>query len=874
MDWWARLIGGTAPKKQAPKSSANDPEARLARFKRVYHTVLALCNRPRDLEKEGPLLEQLYSCLERLDVLIREETRAPAPHSLLQFAATNKVYTVITRAALPTQNEPIIRATISVLAALIDSEEEDFLSSAPFAKSLMRLVRQALDSGTILLGIETETAVLELLFTISAKIRLQPEILSFWFQSTAKPELEDVFVKEKKSFVGITQKEDFPLCYLLIDRVHHEGRIGDFARTGLLYIFEATGRSLDLEEWVVSSDLPTLMASGLGALYSQLSRELSILHPDATLPAVLAMSDYSTTHSRVTAESAFSERHKSHMATFLSYLAFWQDVLDHCRSADVKQTLLDHFQILFLQQLLYPSLLQSSDTDAGSSVAVLTYMTAMLESLEYPDLMNMILQYLLAIQDDSSTTAGAPTTTANPPRSPTTVRRRQSLILLTAPKDPDDTVEPTLFNLVDLMLNNINSKNSQSVFAALKLASTLLTKQSRFALGTLLRVQKPRRTAIGRTIGGLELELETLSELATSLHEHFGLEDAYAGLTEDARLAVEAQVPFKPSTPKQGDGDRKELSGRYVLSVDDQFLKALRNLLRAFFTNSVDVNLALTHTLISIALCVEIRLDSWLTVDPPSYSFENEESVPLKTWQTYLEQDEKDAFCTLQQVSQRPTWSDEHAPLLYKTLQALVHELDNIRRTVPNLDHLIAGRKNMLQVTALDASIISSDPRSLMNSPAQATLLNVPKAPPPKERSSRGQSRSSSASSQGRGRDKSTTASPSQSASFASSPAPNGSSDPPDVESSSPAPPVKSLFLPPPPETPSTTDVLMQQISFPDIEEGTGLEDNEAGGGGDRRASLNHVLTNVVVLQEFVLELTAVLQVRAAVLGSKEVRLF
>jgi len=117
-----------------------------------------------------------------------------------------------------------------------------------------------------------------------------------------------------------------------------------------------------LEDWVVSSDLPTLMASGLGALYSQLSRELSILHPDATLPAVLAMSDYSTTHPRATAESAFSERHKSHMATFLSYLAFWQDVLDHCRSAEVKQTLLDHFQILFLQQLLYPSILQSSDT--------------------------------------------------------------------------------------------------------------------------------------------------------------------------------------------------------------------------------------------------------------------------------------------------------------------------------------------------------------------------------------------------------------------------------------------------------------------------------------------------------------------------------
>ena len=54
----------------------------------------------------------------------------------------------------------------------------------------------------------------------------------------------------------------------------------------------------------------------------------------------------------------------------------------------------------------------------------------------------------------------------------------------------------------------------------------------------------------------------------------------------------------------------------------------------------------------------------------------------------------------------------------------------------------------------------------------------------------------------------------------------------------------------------------MQKISF----EGEG-------GSSERTASLNHILTNIVVLQEFVLELVAVLQVRAAVLGEKEVRL-
>lgn len=62
----------------------------------------------------------------------------------------------------------------------------------------------------------------------------------------------------------------------------------------------------------------------------------------------------------------------------------------------------------------------------------------------------------------------------------------------------------------------------------------------------------------------------------------------------------------------------------------------------------------------------------------------------------------------------------------------------------------------------------------------------------------------------------------------------------------------------------------MQRISFEGERGGYG-----SGGSGstERTASLNHILTNIVVLQEFVLELVAVLQVRAAVLGEKEVRL-
>ncbi|KAK1066868.1 hypothetical protein LTR33_011495 [Friedmanniomyces endolithicus] len=898
MDFFSRLYGGSThgPAKATPKAAApNDPKARLARFKRTFNLVLELCNKPRDPANERPLLESLKTAVSRLTILIREDSRASLPHLCLQYAATSQIFTVLGRAATVSQYEPLVHSVVVFFAALVESEEEGFLSNASFAKSLMRLVTRVADNGNVLLSVDAETSVLELLFSISAKIRLQPEALPVWFRPIARPELDDVFVKEKRSFVGTTQKADFPLCYLLVDRVHHEGRIGDFARTGLLYIFEAMGRSLDLEEWVVSSDLPTLMASGLGALYSQLSRELSILHPNSTLPAVLAMSDYSTTHQRATTESAFSDRHQTHMATFLSYLAFWQDVLDHCGSADVKQTLLDHFQILFLQQLLYPSLLQSSDTDAGSSVAVLTYMASILDVLDHPDLINMILTYLLAVPESipvAPSTPATPVRPSMPPRSPTATKKRQSLMMLTAPKDPDPAFEPALFNLTDLILNSVRSRGAQTAFSALKLISMMIQRQRKYAFGTLLKVRPGKSPSsrqqtnlipgeslvvntmntgaaqdtagdLTRTVGAQDLEVESYRQLATALHCGTFPEEVYASLCDDLRYCIEGQMQLKSVN---GDTVEHTETTTFALSPGDPLVRSLADLLRTFLTNSVEVNLALTQALMSIASCVELKLDAWLALDPADYKFADAVPEAVQPWGALLEDDEMVAWFALQQASRQPTWSADKAPLIHTILESLVHELAHVRSTVPNLDHLLAGRQHMLQASTTPAQP-ASEPSSLISSPTQPSFLDAPlRKSKPQGRHSRSSSNTTSSPAQGRkaahSRASSTqAASPSQTfirPSDTTSSKPNASQA------------TRSIFQPPPPETTSTTDVLMQNLTFPAIKP----HDAEEGAqeGGERTASLNHVLTNIVVLQQFVLELVAVLQVRAAVLGDREVR--
>lgn len=167
----------------------------------------------------------------------------------------------------------VVRETITTFGTLVDAEDEDFLGHQSFANSLMdflRVTSQRLDPSF-------SNEFVELLFNISAKIRQTPAILSIWFagpEGRARGDSREEYERlgPSQRFAGVTNKDDFPLFYLLIDFVYSEGRVGDFARTGLLYIIEAASPGSELERWMIESDLATLMASGLGALYSQLSR--------------------------------------------------------------------------------------------------------------------------------------------------------------------------------------------------------------------------------------------------------------------------------------------------------------------------------------------------------------------------------------------------------------------------------------------------------------------------------------------------------------------------------------------------------------------------------------------------------------------------
>lgn len=187
----------------------------------------------------------------------------------MAYAASSQIFVTVTKLALSYHDNGILRSATIFFNTLLDAEVDGVVDNRLFARALADLVRRADKSSE-----DIEGRLVELLFGIANNIRMQPAILPAWFKPQVTPFGQDgeSTAPSGTEFAGATRKDEFPLFYLLVDYVHSDGRAGDFARTGLLYLIETASRSKDLEKWLIESDLATLMATGLGALYSQLGR--------------------------------------------------------------------------------------------------------------------------------------------------------------------------------------------------------------------------------------------------------------------------------------------------------------------------------------------------------------------------------------------------------------------------------------------------------------------------------------------------------------------------------------------------------------------------------------------------------------------------
>ncbi|KAI9797939.1 MAG: hypothetical protein M1835_005776 [Candelina submexicana] len=957
MDFWSRLIGGAGVSPFNKQATTNNPQQRLIRFKRIYNQLLQTWRSTPSLtaESAAAAVDSIRLFLQHLTTLLHEESHSPSPHLCLSFASSTQIYSTISKIASLSRNEGLTREAIAAFSTLVDSEDQEFLGENAFAKAIMSFAGKLAGTSAMIIGPETEGDVVELLFGIAAKIRLQPELLPAWFTFNPRESEAVNGAAQENKFVGAAQKDDFPLFYLLIDYVHHEGKVGDFARTGLLYIIESAASSEDLERWIVESDLATLMASGLGALYSQLSRKLVVSFAATETPAILALSDYSLPPAPSEGESSASEDFQGHMDTFLSYLLFWQDVLEHCKSAEVKQTLLDHFQILFLQQLLYvvslamlvssalindcryPSLLESSDIDGGSSVAVFTYLRHILESLENPELIHQILHYLLALPDQA-----APQT-ASAKRPVLGISRRKTLDLLTNFPDMANKPSPSLFSLVDLIISSMRSKSQQTVTATLKLVSVILRRHHGYAVATLLQTLNAVSSDPQRTIGAHNKEMEVLFSLVSTIGGETDIDRSYESHLKDNLNLIEthpcsAQMILMDegnrlfsqgnSTSSDSTAEPKEVS-LLTLKPGDPFLQTLLQAMQRFFVNTVEMNLSLTETIVDLAACGHMRLEGWLVVDPARYVYHNDEYADGQDHEQELDDEiaaitnksvdstearERGQINALKQARREPSWAHEHTPPILAVLQSLTDQICTYRFEFPDLDIYLSERRQIFQVSDGLTEALASAPPSVNRSiqqpkkppasivAATSTPLRIPTLSsvsqhmfsPSVSRSSsplRGRQQRVSAL-DGRIPTPSSTQRPGQH-SLTGSPV---SSQRSRIAGS--LSPSRRLESAPPKNNSADPKVLMQKVkvrSAPVHERGvtseifhngptegtasavndeTSIESRSTEGQSDgisaeekAEVSVSHLLTNIIILQEFIMELAALIQVRASLFG-------
>lgn len=500
----------------------------------------------------------------------------------------------------------------------------------------------------------------------------------------------------------------------------------------------------------------------------------------------------------------------------------------------------------------------------------------------------MILQYLLALPDH--------TMSGKMPRSPAAVKRRQSLMLMNHSEKDDDRLNPSLFNLVDLILGSTDSRNSQTVTAALKLTTVILGKNHSYGLGSLVKVMNVHYKEPHRTVGALNIELETYLNLAIDLAGEEGVDEAYETHLKDMQSQIESHpcslkaISLPPASSESpgyfdsGDAGGREVYQHYLIPEDPLF-KSLADLLLTFLTNDVETNLALTEAIVNLGTCSQLRLEGWLSVDPADYHFEDgvPDSIVFSN----------DSLRDVYMANRLPTWNPPATPQLLACIQNLHTQVAALRADIPDWDEHITNRKNAFRFheemhdAMKQAAMQPKAVQQLPDAPVGSWTPQLPKhvldssATPSRTQSPRGRKGTLSE----------------QKTSQASSPAPSKLSG--TTPASPPSGTVSPLPAPQGSKRQTTlfsdidanlagfrhSDLLRRRIRFRKSAGTQGIEvllskyqpppkepadDATAGGKTDeeqddvREASLLHIITNVVVLQEFVLELVALMQVRAS----------
>ncbi|KZT26211.1 hypothetical protein NEOLEDRAFT_1155737 [Neolentinus lepideus HHB14362 ss-1] len=659
---------------------------------------------------------------------------------------------------------------------------------------------------------------------------------------------------------------EFLLFNYLLRFVHREGQIGDFARAGLLFLMDVAmspgepvhrlggdeaktpttssesqpdpiaDAALALAEYIVDGDFSEVLGAGLSAVYSVLPRKLEIRPPPPSdgalgnsmlIGSTGPLSEEEREKDEVErdnkramgVEDSSDPDFKAHLDHFLKLLEFLQDVIrrnvvhesdDSNLDASslvgtaIVQSILDAVQKTFLENVLYPSILECSDAD-GSAVAVMAYIETMIRDLGEGEISNLLVNFLTSEDNDEeprSRKRHQSMLNLDDLRSKKTARmtskaerRKSSAMMLLEMEAPDTKKQSEYFTsmgrftLKDLILSNLRSKSQPTGTAALQLLRSMLlqhchlsverlfivfldSKATSFPIPALLPLPIERKSLSGLTDIEEDDDDETFlypgaedpsppsfkysaafpqPETTYSTHEremglyltlvsrvdpsHDGdaFSTGYDHYLRDALLAIQSHGCFSMDVDAE---TRAKLKHR--LNPNDPILSLILESLQKFFANSPEYNMALTGVLATLAICPDRSLAGWLTF----MSNEGERIPPadMEAGVMWTKDDGDDRSIDFRIEERLESEShplpasilDENSrPVVHTIFHGLVSQLERYRLLVDDFDKYLTERRQglLFNENLTDALTLALDMDNNITSSSSRVSLNAPETP-------------------------------------------------------------------------------------------------------------------------------------------------
>ncbi|TFK92418.1 hypothetical protein K466DRAFT_650479 [Polyporus arcularius HHB13444] len=573
-----------------------------------------------------------------------------------------------------------------------------------------------------------------------------------------------------------------------------------------------TDAALALAEYILDGDFSDVLAAGLAAVYSLLPTKLEVKPPISaeTAPGTAMILGSSTApdlppeeketldaereRSRAMGlEESSSPDFKGRLDHFLKLLEFLQDVFRRNKAHDnsddsldpstlvgsaIVQNILDAFRRVFLENILYPSVLECSDAD-GSAVAVMSYIEIMIRTLENGQLADLLIDFLMSEDnsEDLSSSRPRPRSMLNlggklPPSSTSQTelnkqakqRRRKStamtLLEMEAPgahRQSSYFTSMGRFTLKDLILTSLRSKSQPTATAALQLLQSLLLQYCTLCVDRLLVVipdrqatsfpqpailpgafedasppsskpaddddddetfvypgaegtdeaesVRPKSVVVfsqpDTTYATHEREMGLYLQLVSRVdpnHTEDAFSTGYDHYLRDALFSIQSQSCFRMDVDPD---DRAKLKHR--LNPNDPVLSLVLDSLRKFFSNTPETNMALTGVLATLALCPDRSLAGWLTFAPkdsPTPSNARDQDAVVS-----YEDDGDDRSIDFRIEEKLASESlglpassmdEQSRPVIYSIFHGLVSQLERYRLMVENFDQYLMERRQGL----------------------------------------------------------------------------------------------------------------------------------------------------------------------------------